>query len=78
MFGGGVAAAYERVARRGTGYIGPSVPAAMVAPLFEGTRAARAEAGRAGSPRLVAIAHFALALLVTGLRRPAVPRVGCG
>jgi alkanesulfonate monooxygenase SsuD/methylene tetrahydromethanopterin reductase-like flavin-dependent oxidoreductase (luciferase family) len=60
MFGGGVAAAYQRVARRGTGYIGPSVPAAMVAPLFEGTRAAWDEAGRAGSPRLVAIAYFAL------------------
>lgn len=60
MFGGGVAAAYERAARRGTGYIGPSVPAAMVAPLFEGTRAAWAEADRAGSPRLVAIAYFAL------------------
>jgi alkanesulfonate monooxygenase SsuD/methylene tetrahydromethanopterin reductase-like flavin-dependent oxidoreductase (luciferase family) len=60
MFGGGVAAAYERVARRGTGYIGPSVPAAMVAPLFEGARAAWDEAGRAGSPRLVAIAYFAL------------------
>jgi alkanesulfonate monooxygenase SsuD/methylene tetrahydromethanopterin reductase-like flavin-dependent oxidoreductase (luciferase family) len=60
MFGGSVPAAFERVARWGTGYVGGSVPAPMVAPAFEATRAAWTSARRAGAPRLVAIAYFAL------------------
>ena len=60
VFGGAVPASFERVARWGIGYVGGSVPAPMVAPAFEGTRAAWAKAGREGSPYLVAIAYFAL------------------
>jgi alkanesulfonate monooxygenase SsuD/methylene tetrahydromethanopterin reductase-like flavin-dependent oxidoreductase (luciferase family) len=60
VFGGTVPATFERMARWGTGYIGLSMPAPMVAPAFEAARAAWAEAGREGSPRLIAIAYFAL------------------
>ncbi|HEX6448723.1 MAG TPA: hypothetical protein VF060_04600 [Trebonia sp.] len=48
------------MARWGAGYIGLSLPAPMVAPAFAAARAAWAEAERAGSPRLIAIAYFAL------------------
>jgi alkanesulfonate monooxygenase SsuD/methylene tetrahydromethanopterin reductase-like flavin-dependent oxidoreductase (luciferase family) len=58
LFGGMSEAAYARMATWGTGYIGGSVPASMVAPSFEASRAAWAEAGREGSPRLVALAYF--------------------
>jgi alkanesulfonate monooxygenase SsuD/methylene tetrahydromethanopterin reductase-like flavin-dependent oxidoreductase (luciferase family) len=60
VFGGSAPAAFERVARWGIGYVGASVPAPMVAPAFEATRAAWARAARGGSPYLVAIAYFAL------------------
>jgi alkanesulfonate monooxygenase SsuD/methylene tetrahydromethanopterin reductase-like flavin-dependent oxidoreductase (luciferase family) len=60
LFGGTAPASFGRVARWGTGYIGLSLPAPMVAPAFEAARAAWAEAGREGSARLVAIAYFAL------------------
>lgn len=60
LFGGAVPASFERVARWGIGYIGGSLPAPMVAPAFEATRAAWAKAGREGSPYLVAVAYFAL------------------
>ncbi|MCO5996678.1 LLM class flavin-dependent oxidoreductase [Actinoallomurus rhizosphaericola] len=60
LFGGAVPASFERVARRGAGYIGGSVPAPMVAPAFDAVRAAWATAGREGSPHLVALAYFAL------------------
>jgi alkanesulfonate monooxygenase SsuD/methylene tetrahydromethanopterin reductase-like flavin-dependent oxidoreductase (luciferase family) len=60
VFGGTVPATFERVARWDTGYIGLSLPAPMVAQAFEATRAAWAEAGRAGSPYLIALAYFAL------------------
>lgn len=60
LFGGSVPASFERVARWGIGYIGGSLPAPMVAPAFEATRAAWAKAGREGSPYLVAVAYFAL------------------
>ena len=52
--------ALARMAKWGEGYIGASVPAAMVAEAFDGARAAWKEAGRGGSPRLVAICYFAL------------------
>jgi len=59
IFGGFVPAALDRMARWGEGYIGPSMPAAMVANAFESARTAWKNAGRDGSPRLVAIAYFA-------------------
>ncbi|MCX5311167.1 LLM class flavin-dependent oxidoreductase [Streptomyces sp. NBC_00154] len=61
LFGGATQASFERVARSGEGYIGPSAPASMIAPAFDAVRAAWAAAGRPGSPRLVAIAYFTLA-----------------
>ncbi|WP_055554891.1 LLM class flavin-dependent oxidoreductase [Streptomyces sp. NBRC 110028] len=60
MFGGMSPASFERMARWGEGYIGPSVPAGMAAPLFDAARSAWQNAGREGSPRLVAIAYFVL------------------
>jgi alkanesulfonate monooxygenase SsuD/methylene tetrahydromethanopterin reductase-like flavin-dependent oxidoreductase (luciferase family) len=60
LFGGFAPAAFERMARWGQGYVGASLPAAAVARSFEQARGAWAKAGREGSPRLVAIAYFAL------------------
>ena len=60
LFGGAVPASFERMTRWGSGYIGGSVPAPMIAPAFEAARAAWAGAGRGGSPYLLAIAYFAL------------------
>ncbi|MTD59015.1 LLM class flavin-dependent oxidoreductase [Amycolatopsis pithecellobii] len=60
LMGGGVPATMQRMARWGIGYIGGAGPAAMLAPVFEQARAAWTEAGREGSPRLVAIAYFTL------------------
>jgi alkanesulfonate monooxygenase SsuD/methylene tetrahydromethanopterin reductase-like flavin-dependent oxidoreductase (luciferase family) len=60
MFGGFAPLALERMARWGEGYIGGSMPASMVADAFDRARAAWKEAGREGSPRLLAIAYFAL------------------
>lgn len=59
MFGGFVPSALDRMARWGEGYIGSSMPASAVAGAFNSARAAWKEAGRAGSPRLLAIAYFA-------------------
>ncbi|WP_394427109.1 LLM class flavin-dependent oxidoreductase [Streptomyces sp. SGAir0957] len=61
LFGGMVQASFNRVARSGRGYIGASVPAHMIAGAFDGVRTAWKEAGREGSPYLVAIAYFAVA-----------------
>lgn len=60
LIGGNVEATFARVARVGDGYVAGSVPAAMVAPSFDGVRKAWKDAGREGSPRLVSIAYFAL------------------
>jgi alkanesulfonate monooxygenase SsuD/methylene tetrahydromethanopterin reductase-like flavin-dependent oxidoreductase (luciferase family) len=60
ILGGAAPAAFERAARWGIGYIGASMPALMIAPHFEATRTAWAKAGREETPRLVAIAYFAL------------------
>jgi alkanesulfonate monooxygenase SsuD/methylene tetrahydromethanopterin reductase-like flavin-dependent oxidoreductase (luciferase family) len=60
LFGGFAPAALARMARMGDGYIGPSMPAEMVAGSFEQARAAWQKHGRAGQPRLVAICYFAL------------------
>jgi alkanesulfonate monooxygenase SsuD/methylene tetrahydromethanopterin reductase-like flavin-dependent oxidoreductase (luciferase family) len=48
------------MARWGEGYIGASLPAPMVAPSFDTAKEAWQRAGRAGSPRLVALAYYAL------------------
>jgi alkanesulfonate monooxygenase SsuD/methylene tetrahydromethanopterin reductase-like flavin-dependent oxidoreductase (luciferase family) len=60
LFGGHTPAAYERMARWGTGYVGGSLPPPMVAQTFDAARAAWDQAGREGSQRLVALAYFAL------------------
>jgi alkanesulfonate monooxygenase SsuD/methylene tetrahydromethanopterin reductase-like flavin-dependent oxidoreductase (luciferase family) len=61
LFGGiSAPAAYARMARWGQGYVGASVPAPMVGYGFDAARSAWKDAGREGSPRLVAIAYFAL------------------
>jgi alkanesulfonate monooxygenase SsuD/methylene tetrahydromethanopterin reductase-like flavin-dependent oxidoreductase (luciferase family) len=52
-------AAFERMAQWGQGYIGASLPPEMVAASFDAARGAWREAGRDGSPRLVAITYFA-------------------
>jgi alkanesulfonate monooxygenase SsuD/methylene tetrahydromethanopterin reductase-like flavin-dependent oxidoreductase (luciferase family) len=59
LLGGMVETAYERVARLADGYVGGAVPAPMVAPSFDAVRAGWKDAGRAGSPRLVAVAYYA-------------------
>ncbi|SEP05614.1 LLM class flavin-dependent oxidoreductase [Amycolatopsis saalfeldensis] len=61
LFGGSAPASFARMAKWGEGYVGGSVPPEMVAGSFEQARAAWQAAGREGSPRLVAIAYFALA-----------------
>ncbi|MEV6133697.1 LLM class flavin-dependent oxidoreductase [Streptomyces violaceusniger] len=58
MFGGGSPASFERMARWGEGYIGPSVPVGMAAQMFDAAGSAWKKAGREGSPRLVAIAYY--------------------
>jgi alkanesulfonate monooxygenase SsuD/methylene tetrahydromethanopterin reductase-like flavin-dependent oxidoreductase (luciferase family) len=60
LFGGASQAAMMRMARCGEGYIGGSLPAPMVQPMFESARQAWSTAGREGSPRIVAISYFAL------------------
>ncbi|MDT8913353.1 LLM class flavin-dependent oxidoreductase [Amycolatopsis sp. PS_44_ISF1] len=60
LLGGSAPASYARMAKWGEGYVGGSVPPELVAPSFDQARAAWAEAGREGSPRLVALAYFAL------------------
>jgi alkanesulfonate monooxygenase SsuD/methylene tetrahydromethanopterin reductase-like flavin-dependent oxidoreductase (luciferase family) len=60
LFGAIAPAAFERMARWGQGYIAPSGPPEMVAGKFDAARDAWRKAGREGSPRLVAIAYFAL------------------
>jgi alkanesulfonate monooxygenase SsuD/methylene tetrahydromethanopterin reductase-like flavin-dependent oxidoreductase (luciferase family) len=60
LIGGGAPVSFERMARWGNGYVGPAAPPPAVAPAFEGARAAWAEAGREGSPYLVAVSYFAL------------------
>jgi alkanesulfonate monooxygenase SsuD/methylene tetrahydromethanopterin reductase-like flavin-dependent oxidoreductase (luciferase family) len=61
LFGGFVQASFDRVARLGQGFIGATMPAAVIGQAFEQVRAAWKTAGREGAPRLVATAYFALA-----------------
>lgn len=60
LFGGHTPAALNRMATWGEGYIAGSVPAPMAAPAYDAAREAWRQAGRAGSPRLVALAYFSL------------------
>jgi alkanesulfonate monooxygenase SsuD/methylene tetrahydromethanopterin reductase-like flavin-dependent oxidoreductase (luciferase family) len=60
LFGGGAKASFARMAKWGVGYIGGSMPASMIAEPFDAARAAWKEAGRDGSPRLVAIAYYSV------------------
>jgi alkanesulfonate monooxygenase SsuD/methylene tetrahydromethanopterin reductase-like flavin-dependent oxidoreductase (luciferase family) len=66
MFGGMAPAALARMAKHGLGYVGASVPPAMVAGTFDGARAAWKAAGRDGEPKLTAIAYFAFDDYATG------------
>jgi alkanesulfonate monooxygenase SsuD/methylene tetrahydromethanopterin reductase-like flavin-dependent oxidoreductase (luciferase family) len=68
LFGGFAPAALDRMARWGEGYIGGSLPAPMIAPTFDAASQAWQRAGRAGSPRLVALAYYALGEPDTGKR----------
>ena len=56
------------MARWGDGYIGGSLPAPMIAPTFDAASQAWHRAGRAGSPRLVALGYYALGEPDTGKR----------
>jgi len=60
LIGGGAPVSFERMARWGKGYVVSALPAPAAAPLFQQARAAWAEAGREGSPYLVAVSYFAL------------------
>jgi alkanesulfonate monooxygenase SsuD/methylene tetrahydromethanopterin reductase-like flavin-dependent oxidoreductase (luciferase family) len=60
LFGGFAPGALARMAKWGEGYIGGTMPAPFVAGAFDAARAAWAENGRSGAPRLVALAYFAL------------------
>jgi alkanesulfonate monooxygenase SsuD/methylene tetrahydromethanopterin reductase-like flavin-dependent oxidoreductase (luciferase family) len=60
LLGGGVEATYERVARLADGYIAGGFPAPMISPSFDAVRARWKDAGRAGSPRLVAVAYYVI------------------
>ncbi len=69
LFGAVAPRAFERMARWGQGYVGGSVPPAMVEGAFAQARTAWQEAGRDGDPHLVAIAYFALTDPDTGRRK---------
>jgi alkanesulfonate monooxygenase SsuD/methylene tetrahydromethanopterin reductase-like flavin-dependent oxidoreductase (luciferase family) len=59
LFGGFAPASFARMARWGEGYISAAVPVSTATEIFDTARAAWQEAGREGSPRLVAITYFA-------------------
>jgi alkanesulfonate monooxygenase SsuD/methylene tetrahydromethanopterin reductase-like flavin-dependent oxidoreductase (luciferase family) len=61
LFGGSAPAAMARMAKWGEGYVGGSMPASMIAGMFDAARAAWKDEGRNGAPRLVAVAYFAFA-----------------
>jgi len=69
LFGALAPAAFERMALWGKGYIGASLPPHMVAGAFDSARDAWRNAGRAGSPRLVALAYFAFGDISEGRRK---------
>jgi alkanesulfonate monooxygenase SsuD/methylene tetrahydromethanopterin reductase-like flavin-dependent oxidoreductase (luciferase family) len=59
LFGGMADASYRRMAQWGRGYVGGALPASDIEPMFDAARRAWREAGRDGSPKLVAVAYFA-------------------
>ena len=59
LFGGMAAASYRRMAKWGEGYVAGALPAPSVEPMFDAARQAWREAGRDGTPTLVAIAYYA-------------------
>ena len=58
LFGGMAPPSFKRMAKWGDGYVGGGLPAATIEPMFESARDAWRDAGREGSPKLVAIAYF--------------------
>ncbi|HEX5928604.1 MAG TPA: LLM class flavin-dependent oxidoreductase [Solirubrobacterales bacterium] len=60
VIGGGVDASFRRAARFGEGWIAGGSPPDQYAPMAEKAKAAWAEAGREGEPRLMGLAYFAL------------------
>ena len=68
LFGGMAAASFRRMAKWGEGYVAGALPADMVAPMFESARQAWQDAGRDGSPRLVAIGYFVFGDVAAGRR----------
>lgn len=60
LVGGNSEAAVRRVVEHGIGWTAGGAPPAMAAAFAEQVRAAWAQAGRTGSPRMVALAYFAL------------------
>jgi alkanesulfonate monooxygenase SsuD/methylene tetrahydromethanopterin reductase-like flavin-dependent oxidoreductase (luciferase family) len=68
LFGGMAEASFRRMAKWGEGYVAGALPADMVAPMFESARQAWRDAGRDGSPRLVAIGYFAFDDVSAGRR----------
>jgi len=60
LIGGGSKAAIRRAVRWGAGFTIGGAPAAMAAPYVTRVRAAWAEAGREGEPRVAVLAYFGL------------------
>lgn len=60
LIGGTSEAAVRRVVEFGTGWTAGGTPPQMVAPFAERVRSAWMDAGREGSPRIVALNYFAL------------------
>ncbi len=60
VIGGGVEASFARAARFGEGWIAGGSPPDQYAPMAAKAKAAWAEAGREGEPRLMGLAYFAL------------------
>jgi alkanesulfonate monooxygenase SsuD/methylene tetrahydromethanopterin reductase-like flavin-dependent oxidoreductase (luciferase family) len=61
LFGGMAPLALKRMATWGEGYVGASIPPEMAAGTFEAAKSAWTEAGREGTPRIVAISYFVFA-----------------
>jgi|tagenome__1003787_1003787.scaffolds.fasta_scaffold20932840_2 alkanesulfonate monooxygenase SsuD/methylene tetrahydromethanopterin reductase-like flavin-dependent oxidoreductase (luciferase family) len=60
LVGGGTDAAIRRAVEFGVGWTAGGLPPKMAAPLVERVRAAWRDAGREGSPRIVALNYFSL------------------
>ncbi|MEZ5075851.1 MAG: LLM class flavin-dependent oxidoreductase [Solirubrobacterales bacterium] len=60
IVGGGVDASFDRAARLGAGWIAGGLPPDQFAEAAEKVRAAWAEHGREGEPRLMALGYFSL------------------